>query len=73
MTLCDHLAERLGLALSRGTVRRVLHGLEHRWRRLKDRVAANRLHGTLDDLVAAIRGFFAQLTPQGGAAVGGVT
>jgi transposase len=35
VTLCGHLAERLGLALSRATVRRILHGLEYRWRRPK--------------------------------------
>lgn len=35
VTLCGHLAERLGLTLSRTTVRRVLVGLEYRWRRPK--------------------------------------
>src|SRR5919197_6330759 len=35
VTLCGHLAERLGLVLSRATVRRALHGLEYRWRRPK--------------------------------------
>jgi transposase len=33
VSLCGHLAERLGLALSRATVRRVLVGLGYRWRR----------------------------------------
>jgi transposase len=40
------------------------HPVEKVWWRLKDRVAANRLHGSLDDLVAAIRGFFAEFTPE---------
>ena len=35
VTLCGHLAERLGLALSGATVRRALHGLGYRWRRPK--------------------------------------
>ena len=35
VTLCAHLAERLGLVLSRATVRRVLIGLGYRWRRPK--------------------------------------
>jgi transposase len=38
--------------------------VEKVWWRLKDRVAANRLHGSLDDLVAAIRGFFDAFTPE---------
>jgi transposase len=38
--------------------------VEKVWWRLKDRVAANRLHGSLDDLVAAIRGFFEAFTPE---------
>jgi|SRR5215207_2011723 transposase len=35
VSLCSHLAERLGLRLSRATVRRVLVGLDYRWRRPK--------------------------------------
>jgi transposase len=35
VSLCGHLAERLGLVLSRATVRRVLVSLEYRWRRPK--------------------------------------
>lgn len=35
VTLCAHLAERLGLALSGTTVRRALLGLGYRWRRPK--------------------------------------
>jgi transposase len=38
--------------------------VEKVWWRLKQQVAANRLHGSLDDLVAAIRGFFAAFTPE---------
>jgi transposase len=38
--------------------------VEKVWWRLKQQVAANRLHGSLDELVAAIRGFFAELTPE---------
>jgi transposase len=38
--------------------------VEKVWWRLKDRVAANRLHGSLDDLVAAIHGFFEAFTPE---------
>jgi transposase len=35
VSLCGHLAERLGLGLSHGTVRRVLAELGYRWRRPK--------------------------------------
>jgi transposase len=35
VTLGGHLAERLGLVLSRATVRRALVGLGYRWRRPK--------------------------------------
>lgn len=38
--------------------------VEKVWWRLKQQVAANRLHGSHDELVAAIRGFFAELTPE---------
>jgi transposase len=38
--------------------------VEKVWWRLKQQVAANRLHGSYDELVAAIRGFFAELTPE---------
>jgi transposase len=38
--------------------------VEKVWWRLKQQVAANRLHGGYDQLVAAIRGFFAELTPE---------
>jgi transposase len=38
--------------------------VEKVWWRLKQQVAANRLHGGYDELVAAIRGFFAELTPE---------
>jgi transposase len=34
------------------------------WWRLKDKVAANRLHGSLDDSVAAVHDFFASFTPE---------
>ena len=37
--------------------------VEKVWWRLKDRVAANRLHGSLDDLVATVHTFFASFTP----------
>ena len=38
--------------------------VEKVWWRLKQQVAANRLHGSYDDLVAAIRGYFADFTPE---------
>jgi transposase len=38
--------------------------VEKVWWRLKDRVAANRLHGSLDALVATVHEFFAAFTPQ---------
>ena len=38
--------------------------VEKVWWRLKDRVAANRLHSSVDDLVAAAHAFFAGLTPE---------
>jgi transposase len=38
--------------------------VEKVWWRLKQQVAANRLHGSYDELVAAIRGFFAEFTPE---------
>jgi transposase len=38
--------------------------VEKVWWRLKQQVAANRLHGSSDELVAAIRGFFAEFTPE---------
>ena len=38
--------------------------VEKVWWRLKQQVAANRLHGSYDDLVAAICGFFAEFTPE---------
>ena len=38
--------------------------VEKVWWRLKDRVAANRLHGSLDDLVATVHAFFASFTPE---------
>jgi transposase len=34
------------------------------WWRLKDQIAANRLHGSIDALVAAIHGFFTTFTPE---------
>jgi transposase len=38
--------------------------VEKVWWRLKDKVAANRLHGSLDELVAAVHAFFASFTPE---------
>ena len=38
--------------------------LEKVWWRLKDQIAANRLHGSIDALVAAIHGFFTTFTPE---------
>jgi transposase len=38
--------------------------VEKIWWRLKGHVAANRLHGHIDSLVAAVHEFFATLTPQ---------
>lgn len=38
--------------------------VEKVWWRLKDKVAANRLHGSLDDLIATVHEFFASFTPQ---------
>ena len=38
--------------------------VEKVWWALKQQVAANRLHGSYDDLVTAIRGYFADFTPQ---------
>ena len=38
--------------------------VEKVWWQLKQQVAANRLHGGLDELAAAIRGFFAEFTPE---------
>jgi len=41
----------------------VQNPVEKVWWRLKDQVAANRLHDSLDDLVAAAHAFFASFTP----------
>ena len=38
--------------------------VEKVWWRLKDQIAANRLHGSIDALVAAIHGFFTTFTPE---------
>jgi putative transposase len=38
--------------------------VEKVWWRLKQRVAANRLHGSYDDLLAAIHGFFREFSPE---------
>ena len=38
--------------------------VEKIWWRLKDKVAANRLHGSLDALVAAVHEFFTSFTPE---------
>jgi transposase len=38
--------------------------VEKVWWRLKDQIAANRLHGSIDALVAATHGFFATFTPE---------
>ena len=38
--------------------------VEKVWWRLKDKVAANRLHGSLEDLVATVHAFFASFTPE---------
>ena len=37
--------------------------VEKVWWRLKDKVAANRLHGSVEDVVAAVHEFFASFTP----------
>jgi transposase len=37
--------------------------VEQVWWRLKDKVAANRLHGSLEELVATVHAFFASFTP----------
>jgi transposase len=38
--------------------------VEKVWWRLKDQIAANRLHGSVEALVAAVHDFFASFTPQ---------
>ena len=38
--------------------------VEKVWWRLKDKVAANRLHGSLEELVATVHAFFASFTPE---------
>ena len=38
--------------------------VEKIWWRLKDRIAANRLHGSIDALVEAVHEFFASFTPE---------
>ena len=38
--------------------------VEKVWWRLKGHVAANRLHGSIDSLVAAVHDFFASFTPE---------
>lgn len=38
--------------------------VEKVWWRLKDKVAANRLHGSLDELVTTVHAFFAAFTPE---------
>lgn len=38
--------------------------VEKVWWRLKEKVAANRLHGSLDDLVATVHAFFASFAPE---------
>jgi hypothetical protein len=38
--------------------------VEKVWWRLKGRVAANRLHGSVDAPVGATHGFFASVTPE---------
>jgi transposase len=38
--------------------------VEKVWWRLKDQIAANRLHGSIDALVVAIHGFFTTFTPE---------
>src|SRR3972149_2441481 len=38
--------------------------VEKVWWRLKGHVAANRLHGNIDSLVAAVHDFFAAFTPE---------
>lgn len=42
----------------------VQNPVEKVWWRLKDQVAANRLHGSIDELVAAVHSFFASFTPE---------
>jgi transposase len=61
VTLCGHLAERLGLVLSRATVRRVLLGLEYRWRRPKhvlpgDPLARSKMWALYERIVRAPAG-----------------
>ena len=41
-----------------------LNPVEHIWLRLKERIAANRLHGSLDGLLAAVTKFFEAMTPK---------
>lgn len=41
-----------------------LNPVEPIWLRLKDHVAANRLHGSISILVEAVQGFFAKMTPE---------
>lgn len=38
--------------------------VEKVWWRLKDKVAANRLHGSLEELVSTVHAFFASFTPE---------
>ena len=38
--------------------------VEKVWWRLKDQIAANRLHGSIDAVVAAVHDFFATFTPE---------
>ena len=41
-----------------------LHPVEPIWRRLKDKVAANRLHGSMSQLLGAVAEFFDDMTPE---------
>lgn len=41
-----------------------LNPVEPIWRRLKDKVAANRLHGSISSLVEAVQSFFQAMTPE---------
>ena len=41
-----------------------LNPVEAIWRRLKDQVAANRLHGSMRDLLATVDAFFGAMTPE---------
>ena len=41
-----------------------LNPVEPIWRRLKDKVAANRLHGSMSQLLTTVAEFFSEMTPE---------